>query len=110
MNITILLYDNFTGLDPIGPYEVLRLLPGARIQFVASTAGIQQSDARSLGLVADRDLSSVRSSDVLVVPGGPGQEIAERDPRKAPGRVIDLVRQMFEQLTRELQSGAAVAG
>ena len=80
MNVTILLYDNFTALDAIGPYEVLRLLPGARVQFVAKTAGVQRSDARSLGLVAERDLRSVGSSDLLVVPGGPGQEIAERDP------------------------------
>jgi putative intracellular protease/amidase len=80
MNVTILLYDNFTALDAIGRYEVLRLLPGARVQFVAKTAGVQRSDARSLGVVVERDLSSVSSTDVLVVPGGPGQEIAERDP------------------------------
>src|SRR6476661_4750602 len=40
MNVTILLYDDFTALDAIGPYEVLRFLPGARVQFVAKTAGI----------------------------------------------------------------------
>jgi putative intracellular protease/amidase len=71
MNVTILLYDDFTALDAVGPYEVLRLLPCARVQFVAKTAGIQRSDARSLGLIAERDLASVTATDVLVVPGGP---------------------------------------
>jgi putative intracellular protease/amidase len=80
MNVTILLYDDFTALDAVGPYEVLRLLPGARVQFVAKTAGTQRSDARSLGLIAERDFASVTATDVLVVPGGPGQLVAERDP------------------------------
>jgi transcriptional regulator GlxA family with amidase domain len=80
MDVTILLYDNFTALDAIGPYEVLRLLPGAHVQFVAKTVGPQRSDARSLALLAERDLASVTATDVLVVPGGPGQLIAERDP------------------------------
>ena len=85
MNVTILLYDDFTALDAVGAYEVLRLLPGARVQFVAKTAGIQRSDARSLGLIAERDLASVTATDVLVVPGGPGQLVAERDPRPRAG-------------------------
>ena len=29
MNIAILIYDRFTALDAIGPYEVLSRLPGA---------------------------------------------------------------------------------
>ena len=51
MQIAYLLYDRFTALDAVGPYEVLRLLPGARVQFVAKTAGIQRSDARTLGII-----------------------------------------------------------
>jgi transcriptional regulator GlxA family with amidase domain len=80
MDVTILLYDNFTALDAIGPYEVLRLLPDAHLQFAAKTIGPQRSDARSLALLAERDLASVAATDVLVVPGGPGQMVAERDP------------------------------
>ena len=30
MEIAILLYDGFTALDAVGPYEVLSRLPGAR--------------------------------------------------------------------------------
>ena len=35
MDIAILLYDRFTALDAVGPYEVLSRLPGAQVTFVA---------------------------------------------------------------------------
>jgi putative intracellular protease/amidase len=34
--IAIVLYPGFTALDFIGPYEVLRNLPGAEVRFNAS--------------------------------------------------------------------------
>lgn len=39
MQIAIPLYDRFTALDAVGPYEVLSRLPGARVRFVAVTPG-----------------------------------------------------------------------
>ena len=39
MKIAIPLFDRFTALDAIGPYEVLSRLPGAEIRFVAAEAG-----------------------------------------------------------------------
>ena len=44
MNTAILLYDGFTALDAIGPYEVLSRLPGARATFVASEPGPVRTD------------------------------------------------------------------
>ena len=38
MDIAIPLYDRFTALDAIGPYEVLSRLPGARVTFVGAEA------------------------------------------------------------------------
>ena len=35
MQIAILLFDRFTVLDAIGPYQVLSGLPGAEVAFVA---------------------------------------------------------------------------
>jgi transcriptional regulator GlxA family with amidase domain len=86
---------------------VLRLLPGARVQFVAKTAGVQRSDARSLGLVAERDLGSVSSSDLLVVPGGPGQEVAERDPA-----IVDWVARIHAttRWTTSVCTGSLILG
>jgi putative intracellular protease/amidase len=48
MEIAILIYDRFTALDAIGPYEVLRSAPGASVKFVASERGPVRTDAGSL--------------------------------------------------------------
>lgn len=73
MEIAILLYDRFTALDAVGPYEVLRLMPGAQVRFVAKAHGLKRTDAGSLALMADYELGEVTSPDILVIPGGPGQ-------------------------------------
>ena len=39
MKIAILIYDGFTALDAIGPYEVLSCLPGAKVHFVSTEVG-----------------------------------------------------------------------
>ena len=72
MLITIPLYDRFTALDAVGPYEVLSRLPGAAVVFVAEEAGPVRTDTRALTLVAERALDDVDACDVVVVPGGPG--------------------------------------
>jgi len=79
MQIAILLYDGMTALDAIGPYDVLRQLPGAEVIFVGKTAGVKRTEEQPLGLVADRALADVPRADILVVPGGFGQELAMRD-------------------------------
>ena len=59
MNIAILLYDGVTALDAIGPYEVLSLLPDAKIQFVAKEIGAKRTDTGFLALTADYQLDAV---------------------------------------------------
>jgi putative intracellular protease/amidase len=73
MQITIVLYDRFTVLDAVGPYQVLRRLPGAEVAFVAEQAGPVTDDAGSLRLLADATFTDVPEPDIVVVPGGPGQ-------------------------------------
>lgn len=79
MEIVILLFDRFTALDAVGPYEVLRNLPGATVTFVAKEEGPVRTDSGALAITADAALRDVTSADVLVVPGGPGQEEAMLD-------------------------------
>ncbi|TMA36156.1 MAG: DJ-1/PfpI family protein [Deltaproteobacteria bacterium] len=81
MRIAIFLYDGMTALDAIGPYDVLRQLPGAEVVFVGNTAGVKRTEEQPLGLVADRGLGEVPAADVLVVPGGFGQERVMREAR-----------------------------
>ncbi|MFI1171227.1 DJ-1/PfpI family protein [Streptomyces melanogenes] len=74
MQIAILLYDRFTSLDAIGPYEMLCRLPDTETVFVAEQAGPVTNDKGSLRLVAEKSLDEVRTPDIVVVPGGPGTE------------------------------------
>jgi putative intracellular protease/amidase len=87
MNIAIVLYDKFTALDAIGPYEVLSRLPGASVTFVAPDAGPVRTDNGMLTLIAERSLAEVTEPDIVLVPGGPG-EVAAR----AGGATLDWLR------------------
>jgi putative intracellular protease/amidase len=87
MDIAIVLYDKFTALDAIGPYEVLSRLPGASVTFVAEEAGPVVTDNGMLTLMAERSLNDVSQPDIVLVPGGPG-EVAAR----AGGAVLDWLR------------------
>ncbi|MFE1292975.1 DJ-1/PfpI family protein [Streptomyces sp. NPDC058751] len=73
MQIAIVLYDRFTALDAVGPYETLGRLPDADTVFVAERTGPVRSDTGRLALTADRSLAEVPRPDIVVVPGGPGQ-------------------------------------
>jgi putative intracellular protease/amidase len=91
MQVAILLFDRFTALDAVGPYEVLCWLPGADVRFVAAERGPKRNHPGSLGLVADYALGDVPQPDVIVVPGGPGEEDARRDER-----VLSWIRDAHE--------------
>ncbi|KAB7849999.1 DJ-1/PfpI family protein [Streptomyces mobaraensis NBRC 13819 = DSM 40847] len=68
--VAILLYDGFTALDAVGPYEMLCRLPGVRVVTVAHRPGPVRTDTGQLALTAERALADVRRADVLLVPGG----------------------------------------
>ncbi len=89
MEIAILLFDKFTALDAVGPYEVLRSIPKAEVKFVAEQSGPVRTDAGSLAITADYSLDEISSPDILVVPGGPGQT-ALMDNAK----VLDWIRRV----------------
>ncbi|MFI5776899.1 DJ-1/PfpI family protein [Nocardia sp. NPDC051570] len=73
LQIAIVLYDRFTALDAVGPYEMLSRIPGAETVFVAEQAGPLRADTGCLSLIADRRLDEVTRPDIVLVPGGPGQ-------------------------------------
>jgi putative intracellular protease/amidase len=79
MQIAILLYNRFTVLDAIGPYQVLSAIPGAETVFVAGQPGPIRDEVGSLVLSATKGLADVPRPDVVVVPGGPGQNDQMQD-------------------------------
>jgi putative intracellular protease/amidase len=94
MVIAILLYDGMTALDAMGPNEVLGQLPGNEVRFVAAERGLVRTDTRALGLMADHAIADVAAADVVVVPGGPGDEAVRRNPR-----VLEWLRAMHATTT-----------
>jgi putative intracellular protease/amidase len=94
MQIAILLYDRFTALDAIGPYEVLSRLPGAELAFVAAEQGEVTTDNGMLTLVAQRAIADVSAPDIVLVPGGPGEVGA-----RAGGAALEWLRAAHETTT-----------
>jgi putative intracellular protease/amidase len=94
MNIAILLYDKFTALDAIGPYEVLSRLPGASVTFVAQQPGPVRTDNGMLTVLAETAIDELRSPEILLVPGGPGEAAA-----RATGPALEWVRTAHETTT-----------
>jgi putative intracellular protease/amidase len=107
MQIVIPLYDRFTALDAVGPYEVLSRVPGATVTF----AGVEQreytTDTGMLTLRADAALADIPSPEVMVVPGGPGSTDAARDEA-----LLDWVRKAHEttEWTTSVCTGSEVLG
>lgn len=63
-NVAVLLYDGFTALDAVGPYEVLCRVPGVTVTMVAENAGRVRTDTGSLTLGIDMGLHlAARLSD-----------------------------------------------
>ena len=69
MKIAILIYDGFTALDAIGPYEVLSCLPGAKVQFVSTELGPKRAHTNFLSVMADYTLNDISDPEIILVPG-----------------------------------------
>jgi len=87
MRVVIPIFANFTALDAIGPYEVLRMLPEAEVVFAAASTGIVRTDSTVVGLHADAAFDEIDSADVLVFPGGWGTRALTKD-----GAALEWVR------------------
>ncbi|MCW2968400.1 MAG: glutamine amidotransferase [Solirubrobacteraceae bacterium] len=94
MQIAIPIYERFTALDAIGPYEVLSRLPGAAVTFVASRPGLIRTDNDMLGVQADAALADLPAPDVVVVPGGFGSRALLQDEE-----LLDWLRAAHETST-----------
>lgn len=107
MKIAFLVFDKFTALDAIGPYEVLSRIPGAELSFVAKEAGPKRSDTGFLGVTADRTLADVPDPDLVLVGGGEGNRPLMRDEE-----VLDWIRHAHEtsQWTTSVCTGSLVLG
>jgi putative intracellular protease/amidase len=72
MKTKILIFDGLTALDAVGPYEVLRSVPGWEVAFVGKSRGEVRTDSGHLGLSVDQALEEATDADIVLVPGGAG--------------------------------------
>ncbi len=76
MRVAYLLYDEFTMLDIVGPFQVFSSVPGFESLWVAAEAGPVSDHTRTGALVASMSLEQTLEADhrpdIVVVPGGLG--------------------------------------
>ncbi len=81
MDVAIPIFDSFTALDAVGPYEVLSRLPGARVRFVAGAKAPVSTETGMLSLNPQCTFEELSEPEVLVVPGGIGTRALMGDER-----------------------------
>ncbi|MGH9027119.1 MAG: DJ-1/PfpI family protein [Acidimicrobiia bacterium] len=106
MQIALLLYDDLTLLDAIGPSEVLGRIPDAELTLVSPTGEPVTTD-QGLTLLPSGRIAEVSAPDVVVVPGGHGEERLRDD-----ARVLDWLRAVdaTSQWTTSVCTGSLLLG
>ncbi len=94
MQIAIPLFDRFTALDAVGPYQVMTHLPGAKIIFCAERPRGVSDESAQLTLAAEAAYADVPRPDIIIVPGGPGQSA-----QMGPGPLRDWLIQADKTTT-----------
>ena len=107
MKVAITLYDRFTALDAVGPYEVVQRIPGAEITWLAHAPGLVGTDTGQLRLHADAAFEDLPDPDVLIVPGGTGTDDFLEDER-----LVGWIRKAHEtsQWTTSVCTGSLLLG
>jgi cyclohexyl-isocyanide hydratase len=71
--IGMMIFPRLTQLDMTGPYEVLARLPDTKVELVAATLDPVTTD-RGMQIVPTVTYDTCPPLDVVMVPGGPGQQ------------------------------------
>ena len=79
MNVTMILLPEMVALDLVGPHEVLSRVPGWQVRLVAASRAPVRAD-RGMTILPDCTRDEVTATDLLVIPGGAGADIAMLDP------------------------------
>lgn len=102
VTIAFLVFDGFTALDIVGPYEVLSRIPNSQVYFVGAEAR-EYADGRGLTIKANYSLDDIADPDILVIPGGFGIDSILKDDR-----ILDWVGDVHKETrwTTSVCSGA----
>ena len=92
VTIAFVLYEGFTALDIIGPFQVLAYVPGHQAVFVAAEAGPVTDDTGRCPLTASASLDQVTTPDVVII----GGSLSTKEPDE---RVVRWLRQVHPTTT-----------
>jgi len=106
MQVAIVVYPGFTGLDALGPYEVFQALPGCELRFVWKEVGPVVADSGVLVIGATHTFDETPRPDVVLVPGSS----LRTSTMMADREVIAWLRAVHEttRLTTSVCSGALI--
>lgn len=106
MKTAILIFPKLAALDAIGPYEVLRSVPGWEVSFVGLEKGSIRAEG-GLGLSVDQTLEEATEADAVLVPGGEGNR-----PLLGDERVLEWLRRIdaTTKWTTSVCTGSLVLG
>ncbi len=107
IHAVIPLFQRFTALDGIGPYEVLQRIPEIDITFVGHERGEVRSENGMLGIIRDATFEEVPRPDLIVFPGGVGTR-----PLVGDERVLEWLRTAHQttRFTTSVCTGSLVLG
>lgn len=111
-HVAIPLFPDVTQLDFTGPLEVLQRVPGLRIDLAWKTLEPIECAARDrsgLRVLPSATFEDLRSTDLLLVPGGPGVAAVMQDEvvLEFLRRMADSARYVTSVCTGSLVLGAA---
>jgi cyclohexyl-isocyanide hydratase len=106
LSVGMILFPDLTLLDLAGPYDVFSRMPGVHVYLVASSLEPTRTD-KGLTLIPDTSFENAPSSDILFVPGGPGQQLVMEDER-----FLDFLREQGRtaRLITSVCTGSLVLG
>jgi len=81
LQMVVPLFNQFTALDGIGPYEVLQRIPDIDVTFIGHEVGPVRSDNAMLAIHVDATFEDMSTPDIIVFPGGVGTRALEADER-----------------------------
>jgi transcriptional regulator GlxA family with amidase domain len=101
------LFEKFTALDAVGPYEVLQRIPFIDVVFVGQQRGEYRSENGMLGMMADATFAELSEPHILIFPGGVGTRPLQHDEK-----LVEWVRQAHRttRFTTSVCTGSLVLG
>jgi transcriptional regulator GlxA family with amidase domain/copper chaperone CopZ len=107
-HVAIVLYDGFTALDAVGPYEILVSLPDTHVHFVSDKHGPVWADTGQLALVATATWDELPRPEIILIPGG-GHGLMRAVENRA---LLDWVKKAHEttEWTASVCTGVYILG